>query len=184
MMMRSGFSLIETVLYIGLLAILVPSFVMVTLGYVQKSETVDPRIRMEGKASVILSELQNELTTAQSVDVTNSSLATDDSSFIFVDGNGVSVTVSRLTDIVSFIGGDQEVDRLAWQTTTGTQWLTDSDMDVTIWNVRAVRDGNGVLTGVNVVLTVRVLNTDASPFRDITVTVDTTWHMQPYINEL
>ena len=46
-MNRQGFSLIETVLYIGLLAVLIPSFMVMIFGFVQKSDVVDLTIRME-----------------------------------------------------------------------------------------------------------------------------------------
>ncbi|NQV90418.1 hypothetical protein HQ487_03355 [Candidatus Uhrbacteria bacterium] len=183
-MNRKGFSLIETVLYIGLLAILLPSFVMVTLGFVQKSEVVDPKIRMEEKVAVIFSQLQYELTGAESIDLTGSSLGIDDSSFVFVDREGVTVTVERTADAVSFLEGDQFVNRLTWGTVAGSEWMTDADMDAEVWNVAIVRDGGGVLTGVNVLLTLRGLNPDGSPYRDIEFTADTTISLQAFTTEL
>jgi hypothetical protein len=183
-MNRKGFSLIETVLYIGLLAILLPSFVLVTLGFVQKSEVVDPKIRMEEKAAVIFSQLQHELTQAQSIDLTGSSLEVDDSSFVFVDKDGVTVTVGRATDTVSFVEGDQSVNRLTWTTIAGSEWMTDADMDVEVWHVTSVRDGEGVLTGVNVLLMLRGLNPDGSPYRDIEFSTDTTISLQAFTTEL
>lgn len=181
---RKGFSLIETVLYIGLLAVLLPSLATVTLGFVQKSDAVDPVIRMEGKAALIVSELQHELTRAESINVTGSALGTDDSTFVFVDEDGVSVTLQRVADTVSFVGGDQQVERLVWQTLADSQWVTDADMEVEAWNVAAVRDGDGVLTGVNVLLTLQVLNTDGSPFRELALTTQTTIYARPYTTEL
>lgn len=183
-MKRKGFSLIETVLYIGLLAILLPSFVMVTLGYVQKSESVDPKIRMEEKVAVLFSEIQHELTGAQSIHVTGSSLEVDDSSLVFVDAQGVSVTISRTADTIAFMGGDQTVDRLQRETLSNTQWITDSDIDVNVWNVAVVRDSAGVLTGLNITITMSVLNADGSPYRDISFSTDTTINLQPYTTEL
>lgn len=183
-MNRKGFSLIETVLYIGLLAILLPSLVTVTLGFVQKSDAVDPVLRMESKAALIISELQHELTRAQSIDVTGSVLGTDDSTLVFVDEDGESITLHRDADTVSFVGGDQQVERLVWQTTSSSQWVTDADMEVQMWNVAMVRDGDGLLTGVNVLLTLRVLNTDNSPFRELAFTTQTTIFVRPYTTEI
>jgi len=183
-MKSKGFSLIETVLYIGLLAILLPSFVMVTLGYIQKSESVDPKIRMEEKAAVLFSEIQYELNQAQSIDVTGSSLATDDSSLVFVDAEGASVTLSRTADAIAFIGGDQTIDRLERETASNVQWITDSDIDVNVWNVAVVRDSAGTLTGLNISMTMSVLNADGSPYRDISFSTDTTISLQPYTTEL
>lgn len=179
-----GFSLIETVLYIGLLAVLMPTFVIVTLGYIQKSDIVNPRIRMEENAATLFSELHSQLTQAQSIVVTVSSLGSDDSSFVFVDVNGATVTMSRVTDTVTFVGGDQDVERLAWITASGSEWITDADMSVDAWNVSVVRDEDGILTGVNFLITVSVLNPDGSPFRDISFSSDTTVQLQPYIVEL
>ena len=183
-MSKRGFSLIETVLYIGLLAILVPSFILITLGYLEKSETVDPRIRMEEKAAMILSEFQQELTQATSVDVTNSSFGSDSSSFVFIDSDGVSVTVERVNDTVTFVGGDQQVSRLQRQTLVSTDWITDRDMEVEVWNVDVVRNDEGVLTGVNVGISLRMLNPDGSPYRSFDFTTDTTISLQPFTTEL
>lgn len=179
-----GFSLIETILYIGLLAVLMPTFVIVTLGYIQKSDMVNPRIRMEEKAATLFSELHSQLTQAQSIVVTASSLGSDDSSFVFVDANGTTVTMSRVTGTITFVGGDQDVERLAWTTASGSEWITDADMSVDAWNVSVVRDADGTLTGVNFLITVSVLNPDGSPFRDISLSSDTTVQLQPYIVEL
>lgn len=183
-MNRKGFSLIEMVLYIGLLAVLLPSLATITLGFVQKSDTVDLVIRMEQKASVIFSELQNELARAQSVNVTASILGVDESSFVFIDGDGESVTLRRVADTVSFVGGDQQVERLQWQTASGSQWVTDADMEVQMWNVTMARDGDGLLTGVNILLTLHVLNADGSPFRELALTTQTTIYVRPYTTEL
>ncbi|MCR4314420.1 MAG: hypothetical protein NUV84_04205 [Candidatus Uhrbacteria bacterium] len=179
-----GFNLIETVLYIGLLAVLVPSFVTITLGFIQKSDAVDPVIRMEQKAALVFSEMANELARAQSVNVTASTLGVEDSSFVFVDEDGESVTLHREADTVSFVGGDQQVERLVWETAVASQWVTDADMEVETWNVSIVRDGDGVLTGVNVLLTLQVLNADGSPLRELALTTQTTIYIRPYTTEL
>jgi len=179
-----GFSLIETVLYIGLLAILVPSFLIVTLGFIQKSEAVDPRVRMEEKAGLILSELQDELITAQSINVSASSFGTDNSSLVYVDESGTTITLARVADLISFIGGDQEVSRLQNHRGTENEWFTDADFEVVAWNVNVVRDSHAVLTGLNILLTLGVLNAEGTLRQNIEMTTNTTIHLEPYTTEL
>ncbi|TAL50701.1 hypothetical protein EPN81_02110 [Patescibacteria group bacterium] len=183
-MMAKGFSLIETVLYIGLLAILVPSFTFVTLGYLEKSESIGLRIRMEERVAIILSEFQQELGQAQAIDITNSSLGSNDSSMVLIDSSGTPVTFGLAQDTVTFVGGDQLINRLQRHTDLTDDWMTDADMSVEIWRVDAVRNDEGVLTGLNLLITVRMLNPDGSPYRESELTTDTTFSLQSPTTEL
>jgi len=183
-MNTKGFSLIETVLYLGLFSILIPSFLLMTLGFVQKSDVIDVRVRMEEKAGIIISELQNELLQADSIDVTNSTFGTSDSSLVYVNSLGSSITIDRVEDAIQFVDGEQQINRLQRQSLSGNEWMTDADMEVTVWNVDIVRDSAGTLTGLNFQLIFHILNSDGSPFRDVEVSVDTTIHLQFQTTEL
>jgi len=179
-----GFNLIETVLYIGLLAVLVPTFIGVTLGFLQKSDAVDPRVRMEEKAALLLSELENELAQAQSIVVSSSVFGTSDSSLVYKDQDGVTVTLKRNTDSISFVGGVQSVHRLQRSISGNTQWLTDADLEVEEWNVAVVRDRYGDLTGLNISLVIKMLNAEGVLRQNISLDADTTIHLEPYVSQL
>src|SRR3989339_1236191 len=158
-MNQKGFSLFETVLYIGIFAILIPSFMGIILGFVQKSQAIDMRVRLEEKAAIIRSSLQHELTEATSIDVTHSVLGTSDSQLVFQDATNQTVTLQKTASSVTFPQGVKTVHRLERETLSTNEWMTDADMEVGTWNVGVVRNSSGVLVGLNVEMTLRMLNT-------------------------
>jgi type II secretory pathway component PulJ len=157
-MNRSGFSLIETILYIGLLAMVMTGTVLFSIGLVQKMRIIDPRVRMEEKAALIMQELQHELSGAQSIDVTNSTLGTNPSALQFTNIDGEIMIFDRSNQTVSFIGGDQQVTRMRVQVDTVASWMTDKDLEVNTFQVDVVRDGGNALTGLRITLTLDTLN--------------------------
>lgn len=183
-MNAKGFTLLETIVYIAIFALLIPSFMSIILGFVQKSHAIEMRVRLEEKASLIRSELQYELTQAKSIDITHSTLGTNTSTLVFKDPTNASITIERVEDSVAFQNQTQTVHRLQEQVSSGNEWMTDADMEVSVWKVEAVRNSLGVLTGLNAHLTIQMLNPDGSPYRDIELTTDTTIHLQPQTTEL
>ena len=183
-MFTRGFSLLETVLYMGLLAIILPPMMLFTLGFLQKSSDIDMRIRMEQKAALLLWELQKELTSSRSINVTDSVLGTENSSLVYLDTNALSVTIDRPSVSVPFKGGEKLVKRLRRRQNTETQWMSDADMSVENWFVTAVRDSGGALTGLRFTLTLQTLNEDGNVVGDEAFTSTTTIHLQPQTTEL
>lgn len=183
-MKRCGFSLIETVLYIGLLALILPSFVLFTLGFLQKNNDVDMRIRMEQKASLLLWELEEELTSATTLNITASLLERENSSLIFLDASGNPVTLDRPSVAVMFPGGEKTVQRLRMTRNTESEWITDADMSVENWFLEPVRNSSGILTGLRVSLTLQTLNEDGNVIGDEQWSSTTTMHLLPHITEL
>ncbi|NQV89281.1 MAG: hypothetical protein HQ488_03095 [Parcubacteria group bacterium] len=179
-----GFSLLETVIYIGLLSLLLSSTVVFSLGLLQKVDVIDSRVRMEEKAALVLNELSNEITQAQSINITGSTLGVDGSSLVFVDATGVSVTIDRTTDSVDFPGGAQTVNRLRIQRGVTADWLTDGDISVESWNVQAVRNSASTLTGLNIELNLDLMNDDGSPFRQAEFDASTTISLNGQTSEL
>ncbi len=183
-MNQKGFSLFETVIYIGIFAILIPSFMGIILGFVQKSQAIEMRIRLEEKAATIRSELQYELTQAGAIDVTNSVFGTDDSYLVFKDPANTSVTMKRTSASVTFPTGVKTVHRLERQTVAGNEWMTDADTEVSVWNIEPVRNVSGTLTGLNVHLTMRMLSTTGVALEKISLTTDTSLNLEPQTTEL
>ncbi len=179
-----GFSLLETVIYIGLLSLLLTSTVVFSLGLLQKVDVIDSRVRMEEKADLVLDELSNEITQAQSVNITGSTLGVAGSSLVFVDASGVSVTIDRASDSVDFPAGAQSVNRLRIQRGAVADWLTDGDISVESWNVQAVRDSSTTLTGLNIELYLDLLNDDGSVFRQAQFDASTTISLNGQTSEL
>ena len=157
-MKRAGFSLVETVVYIGLLAMVMTGTVLFSIGLVQKMRIIDPRVRMEEKAALIMQELQHELSGAQSVDVTSSTLGSNPSVLEFTNVDGEVMIFDGANQTVTFVGGDQSVSRMRLQVDAVASWMTDKDLNVETFQVDAVRDGSNTLTGLRITLTLEALN--------------------------
>jgi hypothetical protein len=179
-----GFSLLETVIYIGLLSILLSSTVVFSLGLLQKVDVIDTRVRLDEKAALIFSELSSEITRAQSINVTGSTFGVDGSSLVFVDASGVSVTIDRASDSVDFPAGAQTVNRLRIQRGVIADWITDGDMSVESWKVEVVRNSVSTLTGLNIRLNLEFLNNEGSPHRQADFDASTTVSLNGQTSEL
>lgn len=146
-----GITLLETVLYIGLMMIVLPMMVTFILRLHERQTLFDARTRMEQTAAVVLHELQTTLTAADAVTVSTSTLSVNPSVLHLTDGNGALVVIDAPTVSTEFVGGTQNVLRLRMQTGTNPAvWLTDSDIDVAQWHVTTLRDSASVLTGLRI----------------------------------
>lgn len=156
-MSKQGFSLIETVLYIGLLAIVLSVFASALLRMTLQYQSIDPRVRMEQRAAIVFDQLSYDVSDAASIDTTNSSLGSHPSRLEIVNDAGQSIRVEVVEDTVAFVGGDESVDRLRYRVgSDDVVWMTDPDMEVTEWVVEAVRDSAGTLTGLNIHLSIEM----------------------------
>jgi hypothetical protein len=181
---QHGVSLLETVLYVGLLAIILPLVVMFAIGLAQQYNTIDPRTRMEQKSGLIFDQLAHDITSAQTIDVTASDLGVDDSRLVFIDDAGETVVIDRPTVNVDFGKNSEQVRRLRMQRGGASPvWVTDKDIDVSSWRVEAARDSNGDLTGLNVHLETQMLNAANGSFRQAKFNADTTYELSAHTNE-
>lgn len=181
---QKGFSLVETVVYIGLLAIILPFIFGFFISLTEQSNSIDPRVRMQQKASVLFSLMNYEITSSESIDITNSTLETDTSTFIFVDDNGDTVTIDSPQEVIDFTGNSQTVQRIRLQRgVSSAVYLTDEDINVTKWNIQPVRDSGGILSGMNIEMTFRMLE-PTGVYRGTSFDSETTISLQPQTAEL
>ncbi|MCR4311873.1 MAG: hypothetical protein NUV56_01180 [Candidatus Uhrbacteria bacterium] len=179
-----GITLIETVLYIGLLAITLPYMTSFLIKTQSEHRMFDARTRMEQTAGLVFQDLNYSLTKADSISITTSTLDVVASTFTFHDDAGTLIMIDCPTVSTSFLSGTQNVRRLRYQSGTGAAtYLTDSDIDVTEWRVTAIRDSSDVLTGMRISLDLAMLGTDGSPYNDATFAGDTTISLQPHTIE-
>ncbi len=180
-----GVTLLETILYIALLAIIFPPTVAALLRLSQETSLYDVQHRMDAQAGTVLSQLTIDLTQARSVSVSQSTLTSDPSSLRFTDSAGTTVIVDRPTTTVTLNGGSQTIRRLRMQRGSAAPfWLTDPDIDVSSFTVQAVRNASSVLTGLRFHLSAVMPNASANPpYRRADFVSDVTVGLQPQTTE-
>lgn len=176
-----GVTLLETILYIALLAIIFPPTVAALLRLSQETSLFDVQHRMDAQAGTILSQMTTDVTRAASVSTSQSTLGANPSTLRFTDATGLTVIVDRPTTTVTLPGGNQTIRRLRMQRgSTASFWLTDPDIDVSSFTVQAVRNASSVLTGLRLHLSAVMPNAAAnSPYRSASFVADTTVVLQP-----
>ncbi len=181
---RRGFTLIETIIYIGLLAIILPMLSLSLLRLNEQFNLIDPRTRMEQKASLVLSELTNELTNAESIDITNSTFGTDTSVLVFKDDNSQTIILDTEEFTEDFSEVEQTVRRLRIQRGVDPAvLLSDKDMTVDKWNIQAVRNSSGTLTGLRINLEFDMLD-ETGVYQSASFDATTTIALQSRTTEL
>lgn len=180
-----GVTLLETVIYIGIIGIVLPSFTIFVLQIWNKQIGFDARMRLEQTTSLVFLEATQELTAADSVQVSTSTLSTDTSVFRFKDENGTDVVLDTASTTVSFSGVNQTVRRLRMQRgAAAAVWLTDPEQNVTQWRVDTVRNATNVLTGIRISFDAELLNKAGKVYRNATFAGDTTIALSPHTTEL
>lgn len=180
-----GVTLLETVIYIGIIGIVMPSFTMFVLQMWNEQVGFDARMRLEQTTSLVFLEATQEITEADSIRVSTSTLSTDTSVFRFKDENGTDVVLDTTSTTVSFSGVNQTVRRLRMQRgAAAAVWLTDPEQNVTQWRVDAVRNGTNVLTGIRISFDLELLNKTGKVYRNATFAGDTTIALSPHTTEL
>lgn len=179
-----GITLLETVLYIGMLMVALPTMVSFVLQISQQELLFDARTRMEQTAGLVLSELQNTVVAADAVRTSTSTLGVNPSTLRLTDGNGNAVVVDCPTVAVTMPGGNtHNVRRLRMQTgVSPAVWLTDGEIDVTKWQVSTVRDSANTLTGLRIEFDTAMIAPSATQ-RNATFTGDTTISLSPHTIE-
>lgn len=176
--------MLETVLYIGMIAILLPASVSFVLQLEQQRGVADARTRMEQTAGLVFAQLTTDFAAADGVRVSTSTLGVNPSTFRFTDAGGTAVVIDAPTVSVAFPGGTQDVRRLRMQVGAASPvYLTDGDIDVTQWQVVALRDSANVLTGVRVSLDMAMIAATTDAYRKATFTGDTTIALSPHTIE-
>jgi hypothetical protein len=176
-----GVSFLETVLYIALLAIILPAMVVFLLQIEIEHVTFDARTRMEQTAALSFSELQTTLTAAKAITTSTSTLGVNPSVLRFQDASGTTITIDCPSVSVTLPGGTQSVRRLRIQTgNSPAVYLTDSDIDVSNWQVTAVNNSKGLLTGLRFNVSLIMLGVTQGVYRGANFTSDTTISLSPH----
>lgn len=179
-----GLTLLETVMYVGITMMVLPFMVNFVLQVHDEQELFDSRTRMEQSAGLLFAELSQELTAADAVRTSSSTLNANPSTLRFTDANGNAVVIDRLTVAVTFPGGTQNVNRLRMQVGTAAPvYLTDGEIDVTEWKVVALRDSSNVLTGLRISMDYAMIQPGADAYRKAAFAGDTTISLSPHTVE-
>ncbi len=176
--MHRGFTLIEVIVSLGIMVIVLPATTIFLLQLLEEQGTAQAELQMEQAASLILSELRTELTSASAVTISASTTGDDNGVLVFVDADGETVTIDRPT-----VG---ELRRLRF--TRGVDpavYLTSNDVDVAVWRVEAVREASAnALTGIQLAVDFRLLNPAVTVYRQVDFVGQTTVALAPQTDEL
>src|SRR3989338_3330678 len=174
---KKGFTLIELIVALGIMVIVLPTTTLFLLQILQEQTEAQAELQMEQAASLLLSELRTELTEATSINITGSTLGSDSVVLIFVDRYNETVTIDSVAD--------GAVTRLRLQRGTDPAvFLTSDDIDVAAWRIDAARSDDASLTGLHFHLDLVLINPEATPYRDVTFTGETTIALNPQTQEL
>ncbi len=179
-----GVTLLETVLYIGLIAILLPAFIIFVQQVWQQQIGFDARLRLEQTTALTFLEMTHAITEASAILVSTSTLGTDASILRFQDKNGTEVLIEHLSTTVAFSETNQTVRRLRLQRGNDDPvWLTEPEHDVTQWRVDPVRDESGILTGLRLQFAAELLNASGNVYRNAVISTSTTFALSPQTGE-
>lgn len=174
-----GVTLVETVLYIGLLALLVSTYIALLSQLTLMQDRQSLSGRLAESATLALDQTVQFIENAQRINVTGSALGTSTSVLQFTDATGATVTLDTVVQTVIFSGVNQQVRRLRYTRSGQTYYLTDTDVNVVTWRVDDVRTSSAELSGLNFVLELEVLNEQALGYRQGTVRQQTTIGLYP-----
>lgn len=150
-------TLIEAVIYIALIAIILPALGYFIVDAVRQQEHLSTRIHVAQTSSLILDEMRYELQYAQAITVTASTLAVNPSSLRFTDRNGVVNTITVANDTYSAEGQSRTIKRLRLTQGATTSWMTGNEITVDTFNVNIVRNSAADLTAININLKISPL---------------------------
>jgi hypothetical protein len=179
-----GVTLIETILYVGLLALLVSSFVALLMQLTIMQSRTSIGGRLAENAAIALHFASTSLPSAQTVDITGSTLGSATSVLKYTNAAGATVTIDTVVTPIVFSGITQNVRRLRYQSGGVTSYLTDAEVNVVVWQVDDVRTTSSDLSGLNFILEVEILNEQASGYRQGTVRHQTTVGLTSLTTEL
>ena len=178
-----GITLIETLIYLAIVAILIPTFAVLALHAVESASGGVANGHVEDSGLAVLGVLEHELTEAQAVVMSSSILGGMFSTLVLKDASGTIVTFDTPQNIVTRSNTSVTMRRLRWQKGTETVWLTDRDVEVVKWQVDAVLDSTLALTGIRVSWILRPSNPSSSAYRLGVFSGATTFDLLPHTIE-
>lgn len=171
----------ETLIYIGLLLVILPPLVLSLIRITKQVSLLDVRNRLNTSSALIASQLTSDVTQATQIRVSLSTFGSSPSILIFLDATGQVITIDRPTVSVSLPGGNQTIHRLRMvRGASPAFYLTDSDLDVVAWQVDTVRDRSSTLTGLRFHLDLATMNQSViDPNQNARFVSDFTVDLQP-----
>lgn len=182
-MLRRGITLIETVLFIGLIAIILPGLFFFVIHLIERQDHISTQLLVRQSAALSLQEFQQEIQNAQAISISSSTLSSSTSSLTYVNGEGVTKTIRYAADTFSASGTTRQIGRLQLSFQNQQEWLTTSDLTVETFRIDPVRNADGDLTALNVlfVLSPHLLETSSQQAERLTL--ETTFWLSPYVSE-
>ena len=175
-----GITILETVLYIGLFAVIIPAATVFFLQFAQTNDLSARRAQMEQAAGMTISHMNTELARANAWNITGSTLGSVNSVFVYTNHVGESVTIERALDTVDFDGTPQTVGRL--RTLVGAdpaEWITPPQINVVVFQLDEVENSLGATAGLNIALELFMLNPSGGPFRGAEFASQITFALRP-----
>ena len=181
---QKGFSLVETIIYIGILAVVLPAMVLLLIGMTEQTQLIDTRARIEQRAATLQTEIARSLVSATAVDVTQSVFGSPEGKLVYINDAGETITISNKSTDVFFSNGPKTIQRISYIRGANEEvWLTDPDMNVTSLQFDAVRDSSMTLTGINLDFSIELSNPD-SVYRSANFSASSTTALQGQTIEL
>lgn len=179
---KQGITLLETIIYIGLLAIILPLSVTFLINIRNIQQRNINEWRVEDTSSLLLSELKIELSEATAIDISNSSLDSEFSSLVYQDRNNDTFTLQVENDSFLIHNETHDINRLR-KVGDSSQWLTPDQINITRWGIEPIRDEyRGTLTGLRLMIEISPYN-QATQQDDPTPLI-TTIYLTPAVQEL
>lgn len=175
-----GITILETVIYIALFAIIIPAATVFFLQFGQSGNLFARRAQMEQTSGMLLSHLNTELASANAWNLSSSTLGSPNGTLVYTNADGESVTIDRPTDMVNFDGTPQQVGRL--RATVGanpSEWITPPEVNVAAFQFSEVENALGATTGLNLTFELFMLNPSGGPFRNAEFSSQTTFAIRP-----
>ncbi len=166
-----GITLIELVIYIGVLVLILGGMTIFLIQTVRIQGATLPAIEMNTANSQIMWQLRHEIAEATSFNETASTLESSPSTLVLVDGSGQTVTIDRIAD-----GG---VDRLRLTRDSQSYWITGTSVDVTGWLAESVVDSLGVTTGIRLTVNMEITGNSNDAYRQNASQESTTLWLRP-----
>jgi hypothetical protein len=174
--------MIETVMYIGLLAILLPSVILVLLQVQKNQSHVFTKILIEDTSALALSQIQNELIDAQAISISTSTLDSDESIIVYKDDNSQLCEIGFKHEMVEFSGVSYNIGRI-YYSGASESWLTPEQITVNKFNAEEVRNQDNVLTGLNVNIEIAPLSEITEMNQSLILNTSTTIYVYPTVQE-
>lgn len=183
---QKGLSLVGVIVYMALLAIILPALVLFFLNTTSNYSKLDVKSRITNSTSVILSTVQYQFKNAISFNTTDSLLGVENSKLVFQNKNGDNLILESVTTTAFFVENGQIIKRLRLvdETASTTEWITDPDLNVDLWRVYAIRNSSSTLTGLEIELKIEGASVSESGFNSNSFDVLTTINFDSNVLEI